>query len=337
MINMIKVYKAFAAVFVIVCMAIYIDFGQIHISAQQYAGNITLKCEYAGVPLKDMEWNVYKAADISDSGFIISDKFSQFPVVFDTSSQEKTKNLAFTLQSYVLALKPVPDRTLKTSSDGTAVFDNLEKGCYLAVSGTVVSDDTVYYASPVLVNIPDTDGSESSVLSVPKTESVKLHQDSFDMNITVEHKWQKPSESSEVTVILIKDGTEYDRAVLNKDNDWSYTWGHVPEDGRWTVIKVNPDKNWTVSYELDTRTDGSTKNCRFIILSDTDIPQAESGSETGETVPESESTGPANDSYISGSLPQTGQLWWPVPVLSFLGTAVFASGWYLYNKDHKKS
>ena len=34
-------------------------------------------------------------------------------------------------------------------------------------------------------------------------------------------------------------------------------------------------------------------------------------------------------------LPQTGQLWWPVPVLGFAGLVLFSFGWYI-NKENKK-
>ncbi len=46
---------------------------------------------------------------------------------------------------------------------------------------------------------------------------------------------------------------------------------------------------------------------------------------TTETPPTTESTPP--ERHSGGKLPQTGQLWWPVPILAFGGIILFAYGW----------
>lgn len=41
----------------------------------------------------------------------------------------------------------------------------------------------------------------------------------------------------EVTVILYKDGVEYDSQVLNRSNSWKYSWTNLPDDGDYTVAE----------------------------------------------------------------------------------------------------
>ncbi len=47
-------------------------------------------------------------------------------------------------------------------------------------------------------------------------------------------------------------------------------------------------------------------------------------------------TEPSPEPSPEPSLPQTGQLWWPVPILAVMGMAFFAMGWWLFANREKK-
>ncbi|MDO5560662.1 MAG: hypothetical protein Q4F95_13860 [Oscillospiraceae bacterium] len=239
---MMKNKRIAAVALIILNMVIFIAILQINVSALQTGQSITIDCQCGGVSVNGMEWRLYKVADMVNRDLTVTDTFQKYAAVFDLSTPEEMKSLASDLQSYVLAQKPEPDNTLKTSEDGTAVFRDLDNGCYLAVSDSICLDDTVYYASPVLVCIdgPGIGDGESpyNVLTKPKIES-HYPDDNPDTDITTDNIWMTTPEPSV------------------------------------SVTKTEP-------------------------------------------------------------LPQTGQLWWPVPLLVCTGIILFAAGWMIYFKKSNR-
>ena len=98
-----------------------------------------------------------------------------------------------------------------------------------------------------------------------------------------------------ITVTLLKDGAVYDTKTLTRTDGWQRTWSDLP--------RYNPDGSeivWTVTerpvpgYTASVQQSGST-----LILTNTLDRQ---------------------------KLPQTGLLWWPVPVLTAAGLLFLVFG-----------
>ncbi len=63
------------------------------------------------------------------------------------------------------------------------------------------------------------------------------------MAVAVTKKWENVSEEDtlpEITVILLKNGKDYDSVKLNKDNDWHYEWSNLPA-ANYTVKELELD------------------------------------------------------------------------------------------------
>ena len=110
--------------------------------------------------------------------------------------------------------------------------------------------------------------------------------------LTVEKVWSgdenaidKRPESVEVT--LYDGTTAVEKVVLSDENDWTYTWSDLDENGTWTVMETSNSKGYVASYQVENST---------VIVTNT------------------------------ATLMQTGQLSWPIPVFGCLGGILMVVG-----------
>ena len=98
-----------------------------------------------------------------------------------------------------------------------------------------------------------------------------------------------------VTVLLLRDGEVYDTQLLSAATGWQYTWTSLPR-----VDANGHEISWTLREEpVSGYTPSTAQNGNIIVLT---------------------------NSYDKPRLPQTGQLWWPVPLLAALGLAFIIVG-----------
>lgn len=117
----------------------------------------------------------------------------------------------------------------------------------------------------------------------------------------------------EVIVQLLRDGKVYDTVTLNKANNWRHTWNNLDASYRWTIVEKELD-----DYTVEVTREGIT----FVVTNTytDDIP--DNPPPTGPTTP----TDPTPPKPGKPTLPQTGQLWWPVPVLTAAGLLLVIAG-----------
>ena len=71
--------------------------------------------------------------------------------------------------------------------------------------------------------------------------------------LTVHKVWDDngyPGRPDSVTVHLMKDGTSAEKVVLNKDNQWTYTWDDLDDRYQWSVEEEVP-AGYEVSYKSE--------------------------------------------------------------------------------------
>ena len=115
------------------------------------------------------------------------------------------------------------------------------------------------------------------------------------------HENKRPAE---IEVQLLRDGQVYDTVALDASNNWAYSWSDLEEDRDWSV----KEKSMPVGYTAVTTQNGG----QFTIINTY--------------------TPPVSD---NPKLPQTGQLWWPIPVLISAGLVFYLIG-FLRWKARKK-
>lgn len=163
---------------------------------------------------------------------------------------------------------------------------------------------------------------------------------------------------SSVTVDLVgKDGEVKNTVVLSSENNWGYTWSGLDESVQWQVVEREQD-NYTVNVTVTP----SGENRKTHVITNTystditddgppliDLPDGQDPSNPDDPfypgdpdVPKDPGfpADPANpvstpapgEDIPDGDvplemLPQTGVLWWPVPIMALLGAALILLGY----------
>lgn len=279
--------------------------------------------EYGGTPIPNAEVTVYRVGNISSGGSVsLLSPYSGYPV--DASLlYSDPQQAAQLLHNYALLNRVSPDAVLITDEDGR-VSGDFRVGLYLVVPQSRSDSNGVFRSVPSLVSLPYRASSEEPwayvVTYYPKS-SFTPHNRVGTMNLYVTKKWEKVTPSQrpkEVTVYLLRDGTIADEVTLNEGNRWLYHWQELSEYYDWRVVE-KPVSGYSVTM---------SGNLGSVLLTNTaDEPLPE---ETTEPTDSTESTEATKPSSPSGGgkpkLPQTGMLWWPVPILLCLGFALILLG-----------
>ena len=213
------------------------------------------------------------------------------------------------------SINEIPYREKVSDDLGKTVFDGLELGVYLVVP---VVRGTRFIADPFIVSVPIEDEVRGELIyDVDAAPKFVSRRSGSDICIDVKKQWQSGEETPEsVKVLLIRDGEIYDFVILSEENQWCHRWENLEGDYVWRVAETNVPEGYTVTY-------ATTQSSVLITNTETDYEQgADTSDETDESAP-------------SEGLVQTGQLNWPVPVLSICGLVLFSIGWALLNFKNK--
>ncbi len=272
-------------------------------------GSLTLVCVSDGVSLSGMEWSIFRVGTHSPYGeFYLDGDFADYPVTFDDLSVSAMTSAAETLEMYTKTDSISPLATLATDAGGKAVFENLELGIYLLSGSSVQVEGSIYTPNAFLVEIADDSDEVYNMTSYPKF-SVEEIPGYGESEYSIEKIWRNDEGYSvrpdSVTIEIYADSVLYDTVVLDESNNWSYAWtGKV--ECEWSVKEINIDKDYTVAY--------TSAGKAFSIVNSMTASTVTTVTTTGTTTP------PNQD------IPQTGLLWWPVPVLAFAGIVLVVIG-----------
>ena len=308
-------------------------------------GSLTVHFGQEDTGFPDVTFRLYYVASISsDAALTLAGDFSAYPVTFDGLSTSEWRALAQTLAGYAARDDLPPLQTAQTNADGDASFPLLPTGLYLVVGDTYSSGPDTYTPEAFLVSLPNADETTGDwVYDVtahckydvrhdePQTVSrqvIKLWDDAD----AAEHR------PAQIVVQLLRDGQVYDTVTLDKGNDWQYTWTELDAGSHWQVTEYDTPEGYSVlvsqegavfimtnRYHEDVPTPSPspspTPSAPTPSPSPTFSTAAPSLSPTSTPIPTPTATGKPP------ILPQTGMLWWPVPVLACGGMLLFLIGW----------
>ena len=106
-----------------------------------------------------------------------------------------------------------------------------------------------------------------------------------------------------ITVTLLKNGEEYDTQQISAAGNWEYTWADLPRydvDGK--EIKWSIREGYISGYVVNVTQNGNS----FVLT----------------------------NSVNKDKLPQTGMLWWPVPLMATVGLAFLLIGAILKKREN---
>ncbi len=278
--------------------------------------SLTIAYEKDGIPLPGVHVSLYRAGELNESGTpVLTGDFAEYPV--DLGSLGNTAqwdSAALTLAGYAAADSLPCDASSDSSPSGEATVSGLEAGIYLVTADTMEYQNGIWHFDPFLILLPQQDNDGNllyHVTIIPK--GISNIPQPGEKKYEVRKHWagkENASHPARVDIDILKDGKWYASCTLSEENNWSWSWTDTGES-EWQVVERNVADNYTVT----TAQSGNT----WIVTN---------------TFAEDKKSPPA---YSAGSkLPQTGQLLWPIPVLTVCGMLLFAAGWSVYQKNEKK-
>lgn len=231
---------------------------------------------------------------VADENYNLVDSFSRYSI----DLKQDVQGAANALENRILMDRIEADACVTSNSVGNASFTGLESGIYLVVGKEVFQDGVFYMPQVSLVSL-------SGDLSV----DLKYEMSDKPSRIHVLKVWKKDNKKSRpksIEVCLLRsDGIVVDKVILNSDNQWSTTWNNLSTLYTYRVMETSVPSGYKESC---------TREKDTIVLTNT-------GSDKYRVEKKDE------------VLPNSGQLWWPVPVLLFVGLVLFGLGRHLKNEE----
>ena len=306
--------------------------------------SLTVYFGKGGNGFADVEFQVYRVAEVSAGAkFTLTGDFADYPVKVNGLDSSGWRALAQTLESYAARDNLKPLRTAETGKNGKAVFGHLETGLYLVTGDRYRQGRYTNTPEPFLIALPTLDGADvwiyDAVVSC-KYDSDYTPPGGGGDDDTVNRKvlkvWKdggnEDQRPKEIVVQLLRNGKVYDTVTLNAGNNWRHTWTGLDDDYTWRVVEYETPEGYTVTVERE----GIT-----FVMTNTkepdnppDRPPDNPPDQPPDTPPDNPPDEPDEpdepgtpDEPGEPGLPQTGMLWWPVPVLACAGLFLFLMGW----------
>lgn len=223
--------------------------------------NVKLTLSYLdeSTPLAGAEFQIYLVATVDETGELsVTEAFKQFNVDIRGKNDAAWKDLASTLEGYILRDNIAASDNGKTNQDGNLIFptgDNkLTQGLYLVLGEKHTQGNYYYEASPFMVMLPTQDMENNEWLYEmtvnPKYDADKIPDTPSTVTRKVLKVWDDEGVENlrpqEVVVQLLRSGDVYDTVTLNEENNWRYTWAELDDSYTWTVAEKELE-NYTVT------------------------------------------------------------------------------------------
>ena len=280
--------------------------------------------------------DIYLVAERVGNDYVPVGDFALLPIDMENMDADALLTMAGTLKIYVDLLNIEPTASGATDADGKLSFTGLKSGLYLVIGRKHVQNGTEYTSTPFMVYLPYYDavtGEWIYDISVsPKFEERPDEPGKDKVKVKVLKVWDddgnEPTRPENIEVHLLRDGEVYDTVILSAENNWRYSWEELDGDYEWTVVETVPD-GYTVTITkqgitfviTNTKPGETPPPTPPVTPPPTTPPDEPSPTPTPTTPPPTPPTPPDEP-----DLPQTGQLWWPVPVLAFAGAVLIALG-----------
>lgn len=206
----------------------------------------------------------------------------------------------------------IPPTATATINNGRCTLEGLPQGLYLVNGLAIEQGDWLYSFAPFIVSLPD-HSSDGTKWVYDVRVDMKMACEPMLTDIEVIKVWKDTGNAdlrpASIEADLFCDGTLYQTVELTAANNWHYVFHDLERAHKWTVQEHVLPNGYTASY--------STENGALIITNTLIV--------TTTTPPD---------------IPQTGMLWWPVPLLAAIGMTLFVLGYISHRKwrrEHEES
>ena len=303
----------------------YAETASLQAQSQSQPLSLTVHCVHDDVNVPGVRVSAYRVATAGEGGALQPvAPFDAYPVLWSASSVDEARALAITLEGLVLRDGVAPTDEAITNTNGIAVFptsgEALEPGAYLVMGQAIEHAGALYVPQPMLITLPlqNDDGTlDFAPVVRMKNESLPV---GGKTSLDVTKVWADATNTAlnrpdSITVQLLRDGQVVQTAQLSDANGWHVLFGNLPNEYRWSIVEAEVPEGFVTSVSQQ-GTSATITNTR--------------------TTPEEPPVTPDNpggSDNPGGKLPQTGQLWWPVPLLVVAGGVFVTIGVLRSRKD----
>ena len=315
-------------------------------------GAVSVLFKHDNKPVSGETFNIYYVADRSQDGnYNLAGEFAKYPVSLKNTDADSLNILASTLSAYVSRDGIAALAEMETNEYGACKTDNLKDGLYLVTGNVFTADNITYYPKPLLVSVPTRTPEGDIVYDVavePKYEFTEGDAEDSYVTRSVLKIWNDKNNKNrpgEVTVQLLCDGAIYAEQTLNADNNWRYTWDNLKASCNWQLVEKDVPDGYSVGVEQ--------QGITYTVTNTYDVPDSPAPGTTGspddstkaddngsskkrtgssitdindDTDSDKDTDDTSGDVITSEALPQTGMLWWPVPILAGAGIILIITG-----------
>ena len=217
-----------------------------HIIDFNKKGKITIALNESidSIPIEGAEITIYKVATAtSENNNLVFKYIDSIKNCDGDLSNLSDISLTSKIDKCIENIDLTPQINL-TNELGIVEFNNLDLGLYLVKQTNKVEGYS--NIDSFLVTIPkEIDNKWTYEINAnPKTDIIRL------MDITVEKKWDMVNNNTpnKVTIQLLKKDEIIDTIILNKENNWAYTWKQIEASDEYSVKEINIPAGYTDTY-----------------------------------------------------------------------------------------
>lgn len=348
----------------VLCMLFWMMSGCLIQASAAAEGTLTMYCRTNDNQiLAGMHWDIYRVGYRAEDGsYVLEGDFADYPVSLEDTSASALSVAAETLETYAVIDEIAPFASADADEDGYLKFSGMDTGLYLVCGDFIQIEDTYYFPSAFLVEIPAEGGDQNvDLMAYPKYISMNAGEGGWDY--TVKKVWandelEPQNRSTYITVEIYRNDVLYETVRLDESNDWTYEWS-ATNLYEWRVVEVEVPVGYYVVYRsnetqyviVNTYMDSSSITESIpstdSVVTETNVETEVTDTTSATTVTESEASETQNSTGVTTvttvtttgtsseteRLPQTGQLWWPVPVLGIAGLLSIAIGLRMRAKE----
>lgn len=364
-----KLHKI-AVLFITAALILWCSAGAwMNVLAAEETGSMTLWCVKDDDIVVGMHWQLYRVGHRESNDYVFEGDFEKYRPTLGDRTKPMLKWDAETVACATEALKrmTIVNQTAKraegfTNSSGSVTFSDLENGLYLVWGDILTVGDITYVPSAIFFEM---NGEEASILNAyPKIiqSSLSSSHGWYSCRKVWENDEDQPwNRSVSITVARYRDNVYYDEIELREENDWTYEWEDTT-DHIWFVYEISIPDGYTVSYRDNdmqyliintfegesgtgtsdtqtTTTDSTTDETQTTSETDSDTTSSTNQTTTDHTTTTTYSattTSTSDTTITTEKVPQTGQLWWPVPALAAGGLLFFGIGVSIRRKNDEE-
>lgn len=329
--------------------------------------SITINALYGEgrTPVSDMPFKAYKIADLNHDGSLT---FVEHVAAYDVSVEEwnaaSWTRYAQTVASFLERDSVEPNVTGRTDDNGRLVWstaqDRLMQGIYIVIGDPVRNGTATYSTNMFLVSLPglDPDG-DIYIYDVEVSAKLSTTPDE-PVSRRVVKVWDgEPTTGAvvrptSIDVRLMRNGLAYETVTLNAANDWRYQWDELDPAARWTVTEVAVPANYRMTVTAEGVSFQMINTYVPPEVPPTIPPTTPPDNPPPTYTPPTTTTPPTETPTVQGvkrvpvetpetpevagasRLPQTGVLFWPIPVLLTVGALFIVQGILCMNEEKIK-